>query len=40
VRTQQRTEYITLGRAILAKTFKQEGEEFSEKLARSAPAAF
>jgi GTP diphosphokinase / guanosine-3',5'-bis(diphosphate) 3'-diphosphatase len=31
VRTQQRNEYINLGRAILAKTFKQEGEDFSEK---------
>lgn len=32
VRTQQRAEYINLGRAVLAKTFKQEGEEFNEKL--------
>ncbi len=32
VRTQQRTEYINLGRAILTKTLKQEGEEFSEKM--------
>jgi GTP pyrophosphokinase len=32
VRTQQRTEYIALGRAILTKTFKQEGEEFNEKM--------
>jgi GTP pyrophosphokinase len=31
IRTQQRTEYINLGRAVLAKTFKQEGEEFNEK---------
>jgi len=30
VRTQQRNEYITLGRAVLTKTFKQEGEEFHE----------
>ena len=30
MRTSQRTEYINLGRAILAKTFKQEGEEFHE----------
>ena len=32
VRTQQRNEYITLGRAVLAKTFKQEGEELNEKM--------
>ena len=32
VRTQQRAEYVTLGRAVLAKTFKQEGEELNEKL--------
>jgi len=32
VRTQQRNEYITLGRAILAKTLKQEGEELNEKM--------
>ena len=32
VRTQQRTEYINLGRAILTKTFKQEGEEFAENM--------
>jgi GTP diphosphokinase / guanosine-3',5'-bis(diphosphate) 3'-diphosphatase len=32
VRTQQRTEYINLGRAILIKTFKQEGDEFNEKM--------
>jgi GTP pyrophosphokinase len=32
VRTQQRTEYIALGRAILTKTFKQENEDFSEKM--------
>ncbi|MFW0777344.1 MAG: RelA/SpoT family protein [Rickettsiales bacterium] len=31
IRTQQRTEYITLARAILAKTFKSEGSEFNEK---------
>ena len=31
VRTQQRTEYITLARAILTKTFKSEGAEFNEK---------
>lgn len=32
IRTQQRSEYINLGRAILTKTFKQEGEEFNEKM--------
>jgi GTP diphosphokinase / guanosine-3',5'-bis(diphosphate) 3'-diphosphatase len=32
IRTQQRAEYINLGRAILSKTFKQEGEEFNEKM--------
>jgi len=32
VRTQQRNEYINLGRVVLAKTFKQEGEEMSEKM--------
>ena len=32
VRTQQRNEYITLGRAILTKTFKQEGDELNEKM--------
>ena len=32
VRTQQRTEYINLGRAVLAKTFKQEGQELNEKM--------
>ena len=32
VRVSQRTEYINLGRAILTKTFKQEGEAFVEKM--------
>lgn len=32
IRTQQREEYVNLGRAILAKTFKQEGKELTEKL--------
>lgn len=31
VRTQQRAEYIVLGRNILERVFKQEGVEFSEK---------
>ncbi len=32
IRVSERTEYINLGKAILTKTFKQEGEEFSEKM--------
>ncbi len=32
VRTQQRTEYVNLGRAILAKTFKQEGADLTDKM--------
>ena len=32
VRTQQRTEYLNLGKAILSKTFKQEGEELTDKM--------
>lgn len=32
IRTSQRSEYINLGRAILTKTFKQEGEEFTETM--------
>jgi GTP pyrophosphokinase len=31
VRNQQRQEYVMLGKAMLQKTFRQEGEEFSEK---------
>jgi GTP pyrophosphokinase len=31
IRTQQRAQYIELGRAILQKAFKQEGYDFSEK---------
>ena len=31
IRTQQRAQYIELGRAILQKAFKQDGYEFSEK---------
>lgn len=31
IRQQQRTEYITLGRAMLQKVFKTEGYEFTEK---------
>lgn len=36
VRTQQRAEYLTLGRAILQKSFKQEGHEFEEKQLEAA----
>lgn len=32
VRTQERSEYINLGKAILTKTFKAEGVDFTEKL--------
>jgi guanosine-3',5'-bis(diphosphate) 3'-pyrophosphohydrolase len=32
VRVSQRNEYVTLGRAVLTKMFKQEGEDFSEKM--------
>jgi GTP pyrophosphokinase len=31
-RIQQRQEYINLGRAILVKTFKQEGKDFQDKM--------
>ena len=31
LRTQQRNEYINLGRAVLTKTFKQEHEDFNDK---------
>jgi GTP pyrophosphokinase len=31
VRAQQRQEYVTLGKAMLQKTFRQEGQDFSEK---------
>lgn len=32
VRTQQRTEYINLGKAILTKTFKAEGADLTDKM--------
>jgi GTP pyrophosphokinase len=35
VRTQQRSEYINLGKAILTKTFKQENEELTDKMLES-----
>src|SRR5271170_4148854 len=31
IRTQQRTQYLDLGKAILQKAFRQEGQEFSER---------
>ena len=40
IRTQQRDEYITLGKAILAKTFKQEGHDLTEKMLEPALAVF
>lgn len=40
IRTQQRNEYIVLGRAILTKTFKQEGHELKDKMLEPALAAF
>ncbi len=40
VRTQQRTEYINLGKAILTKTFKQEGEELTDKVMEGIIAGF
>jgi GTP pyrophosphokinase len=32
IRSQQRSEYVTLGQAVLAKTFKKEGKELTEKM--------
>lgn len=32
MRTQARTEYINLGRAVLTKMFKQEGEDYNDKM--------
>lgn len=40
IRTQQRDEYVTLGKAILSKTFKQEGHELTDKLLEPALAVF
>jgi guanosine-3',5'-bis(diphosphate) 3'-pyrophosphohydrolase len=40
IRTQQRAEYVTLGRAILQKTFKQEGKDLSDKMLESVLATF
>jgi GTP pyrophosphokinase len=40
VREQQRAEYITLGKAILGKTFKQEGHDLTEKMLEPALGVF
>jgi GTP pyrophosphokinase len=40
MRTQQRAQYIELGRAILQKQFRQEGYEFSEKAAEGVVKIF
>lgn len=40
IRDQQREEYITLGKAILTKTFKQEGHDITEKMLEPALAVF
>lgn len=40
IRTQQREEYVTLGKAILSKTFKQEGQELTDKAIEPALAVF
>ncbi len=40
IRDQQRDEYVTLGKAILAKTFKQEGHDITEKMLEPALGVF
>ena len=40
IRDQQRDEYVTLGRAILAKTFKQEGHDVTDKMLEPALGVF
>jgi GTP diphosphokinase / guanosine-3',5'-bis(diphosphate) 3'-diphosphatase len=40
IRTQQRGEYINLGRAILNKTFKQENVELTDKMLEGVVAGF
>lgn len=40
IRTQQREEYVHLGKAILQKTFKQEGKDFTDKIVEPALADF
>ena len=36
IRNQQRQEYVLLGKAMLQKSFRQEGQEFSDKVMQSA----
>ena len=40
IRDQQREEYVTLGKAILTKTFKQEGHDVTDKMLEPALAVF
>lgn len=40
IRDQQHDEYVTLGKAILSKTFKQEGHELTDKALEPALAVF
>ena len=40
IRDQQRDEYVTLGKAILGKTFKQEGHDLTEKMLEPALGVF
>ena len=40
IRDQQRDEYVTLGKAILVKTFKQEGHDVTDKMLEPALAVF
>ncbi len=40
IRAQQRSQYVTLGHAILQKTFKQEGHEISDKMLEPALGVF
>src|SRR5213082_2718182 len=40
IRTQQRTQYIDLGRSIVQKAFRQEGHEFSERPLEGVLKAF
>jgi GTP pyrophosphokinase len=40
IRTQQRTQYLDLGRAIVQKAFRQDGQEFSERPLEAVRAQF
>ncbi|MCI5049172.1 MAG: bifunctional (p)ppGpp synthetase/guanosine-3',5'-bis(diphosphate) 3'-pyrophosphohydrolase [Rickettsiales bacterium] len=40
IRSQQRSEYVNLGKAILTKTFKQEGEDLKDKMLEPALGIF